>query len=52
VTIPEGNAVEITISPGEPIAGCAPAEEPMAVTLQLDRVVQADALEVVQEPLP
>lgn len=53
VSIPQGNALEITISPdGEPAAGCTPAEEPMAVTLQLDRVVQADALDVVQEPAP
>lgn len=53
VSIPEGNALQITISPeGDPTAGCPPSDEPMAVTLDLDRVVQADALEVAQEPAP
>ena len=53
VSIPEGNALQITISPeGDPTAGCTPSDEPMAVTLDLDRVVQADALEVAQEPAP
>jgi hypothetical protein len=53
VSIPEGNALEITISPAEgPAPGCAPSDEPMAITLDLNRVVQADALEVVQEAAP
>lgn len=53
VSIPEGNALQITISPAEsPVPGCAPSDERMAVTLDLNRVVQADALEVVQDPLP
>jgi hypothetical protein len=53
VAIPEGNALEVTISPAEdPAPGCSPSGEPMAVTRDLNRVVQADDLEVVQEAAP
>jgi hypothetical protein len=53
VTIPEGNALEIGIAPEDaPDPACAPSEVPIAVTLDLDRVVQADAIAVEQRAAP
>jgi hypothetical protein len=53
VAIPEGNALRIVIEPdGAQPEGCTPSQEPLAVTLELNRAVQADAIEVDQPEAP
>lgn len=54
IRIPEGNALRVIIEPvGAPREPCpVPVAEDRAITLELDRVVQADAIEVEQVSAP
>lgn len=53
VTIPPGNALRVIIAPADPPPDpCDAAVEARSVTLELNRVVQADAIEVEQRDQP
>jgi hypothetical protein len=53
ITIPEGNALRVRIAPqGAAAEPCSAGDEELAVTLDLNRVVEADGIEVEQTEAP